>query len=149
MFSCLASVRYIHKLSIKCICVGCKSEIRRSSCTYAGCHSTNSGYRLDLNAWYILTTKLLYYYYWMSTAAATDPAQWRVVVTHFRPSYSPCYWFPPPVSYPSFFFPFFSLLFLRPRSVEPRVFHFLVVSFLSHLLLLSFTLAPQPLKAVL
>ena len=53
VFSCLVTVRYIHKLSISCLCSGCGSGITRGACTYVGCHWNQPGCKVDLKAWYV------------------------------------------------------------------------------------------------
>ena len=53
VFSSLVTVRYIHKLSISCVCSGCGSTITRGACTYVGCHWKQPGCKVDLKAWYV------------------------------------------------------------------------------------------------
>jgi len=50
VFKCLVTVRYIHKVSISCLCSGCGSPVTRGSCTYVGCH-WNGANKVDLKAW--------------------------------------------------------------------------------------------------
>lgn len=51
VFSCLVTVRYIHKISINCVCSGCGNAITRGTCTYVGCHWNQPSCKVDLKAW--------------------------------------------------------------------------------------------------
>lgn len=53
VFSCLVTVRYIHKISINCVCSGCGNAITRGTCTYVGCHWNQPSCKVDLKAWYV------------------------------------------------------------------------------------------------
>lgn len=50
-FSCLVTVRYIHKVVITSLCSGCGSSITGGVCSYIGCH-WNGENKADLKAWY-------------------------------------------------------------------------------------------------
>lgn len=56
VFSCLVTVRYIHKISINCLCSGCGNAVTRGTCTYVGCHWNQPSCKVDLKAWYTTTT---------------------------------------------------------------------------------------------
>ena len=55
VFSCLVTVRYIHKISINCLCSGCGNAVTRGTCTYVGCHWNQPSCKVDLKAWYSLS----------------------------------------------------------------------------------------------